>query len=616
MKDRMRFCILLLVFILLMTGCRQSEKIETSDTEKQESSEAIEVSEIIEKKKNAKPAGTMVEEGIYDITSYLKVDGHSVTGMYIVDTERILVTLLDQANLFKTQIYDVYTGALLEENSWNQWYTEFSVFETEDGSRGYSAVDEEGTHALAYWNQEWRMVEIPEKLQNVAFYGNGKMMGISGDTLYRDGAEIKLPGDYPYYDFIKTESDGTVLLRAYNSDTEHYLYFLVDIRGRIQEEDIGTEWITRYNEWYLKTENRELILSHEDNFRSQTVFRLDEKEETVWDISGHTLLTATIDNEIRMYNISSGQIQHKYAAGRNLYFASLSQDGTKAIVGYQGNVFCYIDIKYGELESKNSNWPGWVHTDTDIYTKIEMMEAKYPVEIYTGEDAIYPFQDFAALPLVDSVAIEEALKEVDKVLGAFPQGFLEELLSTSISKMRIYITGEIIGDPAKGATSDPVAFAYSDYTLETQFIVLDGSEPESIIRNLSHELMHAIDTSITEKAQYGYAGFWKWDSYQPWDFWYNFSYQNEEGLDYSDIRYTRFDDENEVYFMDAYSKTYATEDRARIFEHLMEAGIQGKALDEYAGTPLMKKAEYLCEVLRSAFICVEEETVWEKGLVK
>ena len=28
-------------------------------------------------------------------------------------------------------------------------------------------------------------------------------------------------------DFVKTDSDGTVLLQAYNSETEHYLYYLV-----------------------------------------------------------------------------------------------------------------------------------------------------------------------------------------------------------------------------------------------------------------------------------------------------------------------------------------------------------------------------------------------------
>ena len=65
-----------------------------------------------------------------------------------------------------------------------------------------------------------------------------------------------------------------------------------------------------------------------------------------------------------------------------------------------------------------------------------------------------------------------------------------------------------------------------------------------------------------------------------------------------------------IYFIDAYSKSYPTEDRARVFEKLMESGGD----PYFADCPiLMKKAEFLCTVIRKYFpsVAVVEHAAWE-----
>ena len=73
--------------------------------------------------------------------------------------------------------------------------------------------------------------------------------------------------------------------------------------------------------------------------------------------------------------------------------------------------------------------------------------------------------------------------------------------------------------------------------------------------------------------------------------------------------------EDNIYFIDAYSKTFPTEDRARIFEYLFKTE-NGTLSPSIRGSHLIEKCRALCIILRKVFpsVAAEDSVFWESGL--
>ena len=97
----------------------------------------------------------------------------------------------------------------------------------------------------------------------------------------------------------------------------------------------------------------------------------------------------------------------------------------------------------------------------------------------------------------------------------------------------------------------------------------------------------------------------------PADFDYYWTYHYE---DRDTLQYTYYGDSDNVYFIDAYSKSFPSEDRARIFENLFwnETREEG-----YFEEPNLKaKGQYLCALIHGAFrsMTADTEVPWEKAV--
>ena len=104
MEHCTRFLVLLWMSILLFTACGQQKEPESEAVSQHaEETEKVDIIESVNEQISKQPAGEMVEEGIYDITEYLHMDGCSVSGMYLIDNEHLLVALLDQEQYLKTK---------------------------------------------------------------------------------------------------------------------------------------------------------------------------------------------------------------------------------------------------------------------------------------------------------------------------------------------------------------------------------------------------------------------------------------------------------------------------------------------------------------------------------
>ncbi len=87
--------------------------------------------------------------------------------------------------------------------------------------------------------------------------------------------------------------------------------------------------------------------------------------------------------------------------------------------------------------------------------------------------------------------------------------------------------------------------------------------------------MHNLEFNLKAK---NITSFLKWDSYNPKDFNYNFSYTKPYTYNY-----TLEEEPGNIYFIDHYSHTYPEEDRARIFENICS----------YSENSMLKDYEYL-----------------------
>ena len=121
-------------------------------------------------------------------------------------------------------------------------------------------------------------------------------------------------------------------------------------------------------------------------------------------------------------------------------------------------------------------------------------------------------------------------------------------------------------------------------------IVIDLNQP-NIEELLCHELLHNLEFNLINQ---NINPFNKWNSYNPSGFSYNNSYTGATNYNYT----LSESNPNNVYFIDYYSHTYATEDRARVFERICSCD-ENSIINDYPN--LYQKGLYLQEEITKYF---------------
>lgn len=233
------------------------------------------------------------------------------------------------------------------------------------------------------------------------------------------------------------------------------------------------------------------------------------------------------------------------------------------------------------------------------------------VEIYFGDEIESCPKDIYDYKVTNNVIrIEKMLDLLEKALGKYPEGMLEQLgqRETAGSKLHIYLSGGITPIDEEGIDSIGV-----QNTLDgVSFLVLDVNSFEDLENTIYHEIFHAIEGGMN----YSEGAFFDselWDSLNPEGFAYDYSYR--DNCDNYNFDYTVADTEHEAYFVDVYSKSFPGEDRARIVEYAMldAADVRRKYIE---GSRLQAKLKYICEQIRKGFDTTgwPEKTSWEQAL--
>ena len=196
--------------------------------------------------------------------------------------------------------------------------------------------------------------------------------------------------------------------------------------------------------------------------------------------------------------------------------------------------------------------------DPALYQRAAELSEKYGVEIRIADQCETEYSDYVTVQVTDEDAITYALDVLDEAFSAYPEGFFPQLSYGSIRKVQIHLSGALTGQESHEMTS---AGAFTQPAGDIYLMVMDIYQYQ-LEANFHHELSHIIDHNLDWHSQYEDTLFSEedWRALSPEDVEYSYTYgywppSYEEGA--------------QGYFVDDYSRTYPTEDRARIFEYAM-----------------------------------------------
>lgn len=235
------------------------------------------------------------------------------------------------------------------------------------------------------------------------------------------------------------------------------------------------------------------------------------------------------------------------------------------------------------------------------------VEERFGVRVLTGGEPL-PVCAYSMERCENAEAQEAALIRIGRALSEYPEGFFERL-SDSVGGVVIELCGSI---RSKDASVPETPSAVTVDCLSFRLIALDVNG-DAVEYALIHELCHIIDVCLDrEVGKYGAS--WKeaeWMALCPAGFSYCGAYNDAEGVPYAlsasgeNTAEAPFDPD-EVYFINRYSKTFATEDRAVAFETLMRVSETAECM----GCPhVIRKLEYYFSAIRE---CLDPENEWKQ----
>lgn len=248
--------------------------------------------------------------------------------------------------------------------------------------------------------------------------------------------------------------------------------------------------------------------------------------------------------------------------------------------------------------------------------KADEMEQEYGLEIEIGQPCCDIIGGYAIEALTDYILVNDALEELRVQLEKYPDNFFRQFSDESCEGLEIYLAGTL-----KGVSDDGLDYAggfQNDYHNGYMIMVIDARSASDVAVTFNHELCHSIEDRINLKG-FSSDEFLlddnKWDEFNPPECETGSFYTSDYGkFGYDEnLKYTYFNmfEANEnTYFIDDYSMTFPSEDRARLFEEVMASRYN---VDFEKAPHLREKMKYYSECIREVFDTTGWENVyWER----
>ena len=341
-------------------------------------------------------------------------------------------------------------------------------------------------------------------------------------------------------------------------------------------------------------------------------------------VTGEKLSSSTLDLEDHVISFHSGILPlsdgrfliHAYEEG-SLFFLLDPEKGTKTD---PANDF-YTDTltvaegdtgkiaEYEPICDYHDITPGEVPENlADLKARVDALSEKYGIDIHISNECKQYLGGYLVFAENRRANIEEFLSVLEKELAKYPDDFFQTLLSGFYGPERfdLYLSGVIKGVGEYGTLEEAGGFALS--AGDRYIIVLNIESSFSATPSFHHELSHIIEqrmlyyndepSLLTDE---------EWSKVCPDPALYPEPYTEDYAQFGNDtlqkLVYFSTDDEN-VYYIDGYSCTKATEDRARLLEHAMtyedsyvrfkncphllaKLNLYADAIEQVFGTPLI-----------------------------
>lgn len=254
--------------------------------------------------------------------------------------------------------------------------------------------------------------------------------------------------------------------------------------------------------------------------------------------------------------------------------------------------------------------------EQSYYDRAAELSEAYGAVIKIADQCETSYSDKTAQQEYDTALIDAAFAVLEETLQAYPEGFFEQLYYGSYRTMEINLMGEIANtEEIEGHT--PTAFVQHENGKITMVLNIRAGA-EALEQNFYHESSHIIDEVIAHDALYRETACFSeetWQSLNPESFRalnpeYGGYYESYEIMP---MEY--YQEEFTPYFVIDYGKSFATEDRATIFEAAMMK--KDARLSADGSLPLHAKLEYYCKCIRDCFDTTNwpEYTTWEEALL-
>lgn len=244
-----------------------------------------------------------------------------------------------------------------------------------------------------------------------------------------------------------------------------------------------------------------------------------------------------------------------------------------------------------------------------LYERAAAMGKRFGVEIQIGEWVDLTPVEYTITPLTDYRTLEDGLNILEKTMARYPEGFFQQLRYGDVRGLKIALTGGLSSEQESGYPVKADGYVTeADGYLEMALSLEDVYYLPSVF---THETAHMIDRRLTYDAVYNVMSPFseeRWNQYNPEGFSYDNAYDGDRYL-----RNARWGE----YFLNDYSLTYPTEDRAELMKDAMSLDPVWAGAKSVRTSPLLQeKFRYYCTCIRSAFDTEgwPETTAWEEAL--
>lgn len=368
----------------------------------------------------------------------------------------------------------------------------------------------------------------------------------------------------------------------------------------------------------LKNANRGLVLRgetpDEDGGRLLlTDFLVQEEHLAALDFG--CCATTCWDGTVRFYDLRAGTcFASVWVEDLPFTYVCLCPDGSALLTdGFR----CYVyDLPAAHAEGVLDDSIELTLAEEDtidafLSKRVKAIEDTYGITLHVGSAGNdFEIWGYVGQVELDPIEILRAMNLTDSILSRFPAGMLRETYEGLCEGLNLYLCADLYGYASDGLSKAGGVTQTGGPYINMAIDIYNGLET-----TLPHELSHALDLRIQAVSDTSGRNWMQiWENMHSFGNAYAFSYENYYNLD----AYTYYGESSQsrIWFVDSYSRTFPTEDRARILENLFNP--VDDALPEVLQAPhLLEKARFYSYILRQCFpscAASAEPLYWETHL--